>query len=281
MNSSMINAMVSMNGLQQKLDMLSDNIANVNTVGYKRKEATFEDLLNNTKQQPQAFNQPGRLTTLNFNQGWGSKLAMIQPNLEQGTVKTTDKDSDIAIEGNALFEVIVDGNDTRAYTRNGAFQLTVDANGDTILATAEGYPVVANVVEPGSQVPVERPIIVPEGYKLRVNADGTIQGVSNSGDTVELGSFKLVQATRPASLTQVADNLFTVANGINVNDVLQQVTPNGDNGIALRQGALEQSNVNLTDEMAELINVQRAYQLASRALTSSDTMMGLANSLRR
>lgn len=275
MNSSMINASVSMNALQQKLDMMADNIANVNTVGYKRKEATFEDLLNNTRTQPQAFNQPGRLTNLNFNQGWGSRLAMIQPNLQQGTIKTTDKDTDLAIEGNALFEVVVNGEGDRAYTRNGALQLTVTANGDTILATPEGYPVIANTAAG------EGPLVVPNGYKLRVNPDGTAEGVARDGSTIELGSIKLVQATRPAALTLVDDNLYEIADGINVADVLQNVTPDGENGIALRQGALEQSNVNLGDEMTELINVQRAYQLASRALTSSDTMMGLANGLRK
>ncbi|MGO4110649.1 flagellar hook-basal body protein [Paenibacillus sp. YAF4_2] len=275
MNSSMINASVSMNALQQKLDMLADNIANVNTVGYKRKEATFEDLLNNTSKQPEAFNQPGRLTSLNFNQGWGSRLSMIQPNLQQGTIKTTDKDTDLAIEGDALLEVTVNANGDRAYTRSGALQLTVDANGDTILATAEGYPVTA------STAAGEGPLVLPNGYKLRVNPDGTAQGVAKDGSTIELGSIKLVQATRPSGLTLVADNLYEIADGINVADVLQNVTPNGVNGIALRQGALEQSNVNLGDEMTDLINVQRAYQLAARALTSSDTMMGLANSLRK
>ncbi|CAM3348359.1 flagellar hook-basal body protein [Paenibacillus lupini] len=275
MNSSMINASVSMNALQQKLDMLADNIANVNTVGYKRKEATFEDLLNNTRRQPEEFNQPGRLTSLNFNQGWGSRLSMIQPNLQQGTIKTTDKDTDLAIEGDALFEVMVNGDGDRAYTRSGSLQLTVDANGDTILATAEGYPVMA------STAAGEGPLVLPNGYQLRVNPDGTAQGVAKDGSTIELGSIKLVQATRPSALTLVADNLYEIADGINVADVLQNVTPSGDNGIALRQGALEQSNVNLGDEMTELINVQRAYQLAARALTSSDTMMGLANSLRK
>ncbi|MUT65048.1 flagellar hook-basal body protein [Paenibacillus sp. NEAU-GSW1] len=275
MNSSMINAMVSMNGLQQKLDLMADNIANINTVGYKRKEATFQDLLNTMYEQPEAFNQTGRLTPLGFSQGWGSRLSIIQPNLEQGTITDTGRESDIAIQGNALFEVIVDGEGNRAYTRNGAFQLTVDGNGDTILATAEGYPVVATVAGR------EQRVVVPDGYKLRVNADGSLQGVATNGDTIDLGQLKLVQPTRPAALTPVADNLFAVADGINVDDVLQNITPNADNGVAVRQGALEQSNVNLSEEMTELINVQRAYQLAARAITSSDTMMGLANGLRR
>ncbi|WP_141506502.1 flagellar hook-basal body protein [Paenibacillus luteus] len=279
MNSSMINAMVSMNGLQQKLDLLADNIANVNTVGYKRKEATFEDLLTNLRSQPEAFNQPGRLTPMDFTQGWGSRMTAIQPNLSQGPLQGTDKDTDIAIEGNALFEVEVDGAGNRAYTRNGAFQLTVGANGDTILATEDGYPVVANVREPLTNRIVEGNIVLPQGFSLRVNTDGTVLGVS-SDRTVELGSIKLLKASRPAALTAVSDNLFVVANGINTGDVVQQIVPDSENLISLRQGSLEQSNVQLTDEMTELINVQRAYQLAARALSSSDTMMSLTNGLR-
>jgi len=278
MNASMINAMVSMNALQQKLDIIADNVANVNTVGYKKKEATFEDLLNNVKRQPGTFNQPGRLTPLNFNQGWGSKLTMIQPNLSQGPMKETGGPTDLAIEGNALFEVQVDGAGNRAYTRSGAFQLTMAANGDTILATENGYPVIANIPDGNGNI-VEGNIVLPAGYKLRVDADGTVLGVSSAG-TINLGSIKLLQATRPAALTAVADNLFAIATGINVDDVVQEIAPTLDNRVALRQGYLEQSNVEYVDEATELINVQRAYQLAARALSSSDTMMGLANTMR-
>ncbi|MCA0757514.1 flagellar hook-basal body protein [Paenibacillus sp. N4] len=279
MNSSMINAMVSMNGLQQKLDLLADNIANVNTVGYKRKEATFEDLLNNVRSQPGEFSQPGRRTPLDFMQGWGARMTMVQPNLSQGPLQGTDKTTDIAIEGNALFEVEVDDAGNRGYTRNGAFQLTVGENGDTILATEDGYPVVANVTDPVTGNVAEGHIVVPQGYELRVNPDGSVLGVS-SLRTIGLGSIKLLQSSRPAALTAVSDNLFVVAGGINVGDVVQEVIPDSENLISLRQGFLEQSNVVLTDEMTELINVQRAYQLAARALSSSDTMMGLANGLR-
>jgi flagellar basal-body rod protein FlgG len=216
---------------------------------------------------------------MNFNQGWGSKMTMVQPNLSQGPMQGTDKESDIAIEGNALFEVEVDTAGNRAYTRNGAFQLTVGANGDTILATEDGYPVVANVRDAATGNVVEGNIVVPQGYSLRVNPDGTVLGVS-SERTIELGSIKLLQASRPAALTAVSDNLFVIADGINVGDVVQEIVPDSDNHISLRQGYLEQSNVELTDEMTELINVQRAYQLAARALSSSDTMMSLANGLR-
>ncbi|MBJ6361902.1 flagellar hook-basal body protein [Paenibacillus sp. GCM10012307] len=276
MNSSMINAMVSMNGMQQKLDLLADNIANVNTVGYKRKEASFEDLLTNMKQQGDAFRQPVRLTPLGFNQGWGSRLTMVQPDMAQGPIQPSDNPYDIAIQGDALFEVQTSPDGNRAYTRSGSFQMTLDANGIAQLTTPDGYPVIAQL--PDGQ---EGPIRLPDGYTLRVQNNGELEGVSRDGfTTVQLGRMKLVQAMKPGVLTPVADNLFVVAEGLDREAVVRTVVPGENQEINLMQGYLEQSNVNLTNEMTELMIVQRAYQMSARALTSSDTMMGLANSLR-
>ena len=272
MNSSMINAMVSMNGLQQKLDILADNIANVNTVGYKRKEGNFEDLLTTLKQQPDSFSQPGRLTPLGFNQGWGSRLTNVQPDLTQGPLQQTDQPYDLAIEGNALFEVLVDNNGTRAYTRGGSFQTTFDANGANILTTREGYPI--------ASVNGERIEIPAEVHAVQIDAEGRLTGALASGERIDLGQLGMVQATKPGLLSQVSDNLFAIADGVNDGDVVQKITPGYTSGVSVRQGYVEQSNVNLTDEMTELINVQRAYQLSARALSSSDTMLGLANNLR-
>jgi len=272
MNSSMINAMVSMGGLQQKLDMLADNIANVNTAGYKRKVGTFEDLLTTMKQQPQGFTQPGRLTPLGFNQGWGSRLTMAQPDLSQGPLQQTNQPYDVAIEGDALFEVITDNAGNRAYTRDGAFQTTFDTNGNNILTTKDGYPVSA---ADGTRIEIPADV-----RSVRIEKDGSVVGLMGDGTDVRLGRIKLVQAVKPALLAQVADNLFTVPDGINRTDAIRDVQPGADNGISVQQGYVEQSNVNMTEEMTELINVQRAYQLSARALSSSDTMMGLANNLR-
>lgn len=269
MNGSMINAMVSMNGLQQKLDILADNIANVNTVGYKRKEGSFEDLLTNAKQQPNAFREPGRLSPMNYTQGWGSRLTAVTPDLSQGPLQQTNNGLDIAIEGNALYEVQTP--EGTAYTRNGAFQLSIQDNGSALLATSDGYPVMgAN----------DQPIVIPPNRSIRVNADGTVDAIAQDGAATPVGQLKLMQVTRPSMLTAVADNLYAVAEGVNVEGVLRTVTAGEGTAISLRQGFLEQSNVNLSSEMTELINVQRAYQLSARALSSSDSLMGLANSLR-
>ncbi|WP_127533489.1 flagellar hook-basal body protein [Paenibacillus kobensis] len=269
MNGSMINAMVSMNGLQQKLDIMADNIANVNTVGYKRKDATFQDLLTNMKVQTADFKEPGRLSPMNYTQGWGSRLVDIQPDLTQGPLKPTDNGLDIAIEGNALYQVqTLEG---MAYTRNGAFQLSLQADGRALLATSDGYPVMSEN---------DQLIVIPPNHEMRVTADGTVQAIAQDDTVTTVGKLKLMQVTRPMMLTAVADNLYAVADGVNVEDVLRTVTAGEGSDISVRQGFLEQSNVDLTSEMTELINVQRAYQLSARALTSSDTMMGLANSLR-
>jgi len=278
MNASMITAMSSMNALQQKLDLFADNIANVGTVGYKRKESSFEDLLTNMKAQPEAFQQSGRLTPLGYNQGWGAKMTEIVTNFTQGPLKETGLSTDFALEGNALFEVFADDAGNRAYTRNGAFHLTLDANGDNILTTENGQPIVAIITDANGNA-TEGRIVLPHGSEMQVAADGTVLGVSSQGSTV-LGRLKLLEVTRPDALTAVADNLFAVAGGINADEVVQAVVPSEENGIAVRQGFLEQSNVDFTQEMTELIIVQRAYQLAARAISSSDTMMGLANNMR-
>lgn len=279
MNSSMINAMVSMNAMQRKIDAIADNVANVDTIGYKRKQSSFEDLLTNVKEQPEAFRQDGRLTPMGYNQGWGARMSMLEINMSQGSIKQTGLSTDIAIQGNALFEVQTDDAGTRAFTRNGAFQLTVRANGDTILATAEGYPVIARVPDQFGNI-VEGPIVMPQGHTMRVDPDGTVIAVSDTGATRTLGSIKVLEVMRSAALTPVADNLFVVADGLNRDSVLQQVVPSEENRIALLQGSIEASNVELADEVTELLSVQRAYQLAARALSSSDTMMGLANTMR-
>ncbi|WP_328284470.1 flagellar hook-basal body protein [Paenibacillus tarimensis] len=271
----MINAMVSMGGLQQKLDMISDNIANANTAGYKRKDSTFQDLLTNVKQQEQAFEQPVRLTPLGYNVGWGSRLSAIQPDMTQGTVQQTGNAYDFAIQGSALFEVAVDDQGNRAYTRSGSFQLSIDRNNEQVLTTADGYPVIA-------QTPAgEGRIVVPAGYSARVDAYGNIQAVSPDGNTVNnLGQLKLVEPVKPGSLTATADNLYVIADGTDADQVVQRILPADTNDVRVMQGFLEQSNVDMTQEMSELMIVQRAYQMSARALSSSDTMMGLANNLR-
>jgi len=271
MNGSMINAMVAMNSSQQKLDLLADNIANVNTVGYKRKEASFQELLTTMTNQPEDFKQAGRFSPLGFSQGWGARLVNIKHDLSQGPLFQTNEPYDVAITGNALFEVMTDDAGGRGYTRNGAWQLTIDGN-ESYLTTKDGYPIMG---KDGNRIDIPE-----EAQAVRVNEDGSIEGKSAAGWDIQIGQLQLVRVVNPAMLSQVADNLYKVAPGINAADVLQEATAAADSELSIRQGYVEQSNVSLTDEMTELINVQRAYQLSARALSSGDTMLGLANNLR-
>jgi len=274
-NSSMIKALNSMNSYQMKLDLIADNVANSNTVGYKKKSAVFEDLLNTVKEQPDSFALDGRKAPLGFNQGWGSRVTGIATDFTQGTMKETGILTDLAIEGNALFQVQVDAAGTAAYTRDGSFQISINEAGEAILTTSQGYPVVATLPD-GTQ----GRIVVPEGYAMQVQADGSVNAVDELGAAIPLGRIRLVEAVRPDALVQAADNLFALAAGVDADQAVAEVVPNTDNRLAIRQGYVEQSNVDLSTEMTDMIRVQRAYQLAARALSSSETMMQIANNLR-
>ena len=279
MNNSMISAAASMGAMQQKLDILADNISNINTDGYKRKNAVFEDILTNIQPHEDSFLLEGRRSPLGFTQGWGARVVAQTLDMTQGPLKATGLETDVAIEGNALFEVrsgmTIDSE--RAFTRQGAFQLMPTENGNRILVTNSGYPVVA------SNGTTDTFVNVPEGYKLTIADDGTITATSPDNlDSQQLGSLKLVEVLKPELLQAVADNMYGVPIDVNAGDVVQTVTatPNRTDGVAIRQGSLEQSNVSLADEMADLVTVQRAYQLNARALTSADQMMQMATDLR-
>lgn len=266
--------MNSMSAYQNKIDIISDNVANMDTIGYKKKTSVFADLLNTTKNQPESFELEGRLTPNGFTQGWGSRIVALVPDFTQGVLKQTNLSTDIAIEGRGLFEIQVDEAGTIAYTRDGSFQVSINGEGQAILATTQGYPVVATLAD-GSQ----GSIVIPEGYNMQVQNDGTVLAVNNL-ETLTLGRINVVNPIRPEAMTQVADNLYAISEGLNAEDVVQRIVPGTDNSVSLKQGYLEQSNVDLTVETTDLIRVQRAYQLASRALTSSDTMMQITNNLR-
>lgn len=279
MNNSMISASVTLGSLQQKLDILADNIANANTVGYKRKTAIFEDILTSIQPQEKDFELSGRRTPLGFQQGWGARIATMQLDLTQGVLQMTGNATDVAVEGNGLFEVRTGGSldSPRAFTRHGSFQLLSTGNGDRILMTNTGYPVIA---EDGG---ADSFIVVPQGYDLSIDADGRLLAVGKEGEgSIDLGRLKLMQAAKPELLQSIADNLYGVPENINIEDVVTNVTQLSAEatGIAVRQGFVENSNVSLPDELTDLMNVQRAYQLSARALSSAEQMMGMANNLR-
>ncbi|MFD1852152.1 flagellar hook-basal body protein [Oceanobacillus bengalensis] len=276
MSRMMIQAAVTMNQLQNKLDVIGNNMANSQTTGYKAREAQFSSLL---FQQMDNLNTPenaeGRLTPDGIRIGAGARLGSINSNFGQGNIVTTDRALDTALLGrNHYFQIQVTTNDVTEtrYTKDGAFYLSpVEGNQSVMLTTSDGNPVLGE----------NGPIIFADGFdNIDIRENGQVV-VERAGQTEVAGTLAVVEAVRPEVLEATGENMFRLpdlnALGYNINEVLRQAP---QNGALLQSNALEQSNVDLSKEMTELIMTQRSYQFNSRTISMGDQMMGLVNSLR-
>ncbi|WP_410512631.1 flagellar hook-basal body protein [Paenibacillus sp. BR2-3] len=272
MNNSTIGAAVSMSSLQQRLDIIADNIANVNTNGYKSKEGSFEDVLTRVQQQSDDYALTGRSMPLGFNMGFGVRVPTISNNWEEGTLKETGSPTDLALQGNGLFGVQVNG--ATAYTRQGNFHFTPDTTNpeNMVLVDNTGNPVLNTD---------RTPITVPVGMSVAIDETGQVLMKRNENDpAVVAGSIMIVEPSSRASLQAVDGNFYVLADGVTEQQAFVQRAAGEASAVGVRSGWLEQSNVDLSKEMTEMMQIQRTYQLAARALTSSDQMQGLANNLR-
>ena len=248
-------AKTGMEGQQTKLDSISNNLANVGTNGFKRGGVVFEDLMyQNLRQSGAASSEQSQLPT-GLQVGLGVRAAGTTRNFSQGSLQQTGQNYDIAIKGNGFFQIqLPDG--TTGYSRDGGFQ--VDANGQ--LVTNAGY-----VVQPGITIPAN-------ALSVTIAQDGTVQ-VTTPGNTAKpntVGQLQLASFVNPAGLEPKGQNLYgeTAASG----------TPNAgapnSNGLgALQQGFVEGSNVNVVEELVSMIATQRAYELNSKAIQTSDQML--------
>jgi flagellar basal-body rod protein FlgG len=247
-------AKTGMEGQQSKLDAISNNLANVGTNGFKRAGVVFEDLMyQNLRQAGAAEGEQGQLPTgLQF--GLGVRVAATTRNFTQGTLQQTGNTLDMAVKGQGFFQVQMPDGGT-GYTRDGAFQ--VDATGQ--LVTKEGYPVL-----PGITVPTQ-------ALGITVAADGTVSAtLPGQADPLPLGQLQLVNFVNPAGLEPRGQNLYT--------ETAASGNPNagapGTNGLGtLLQGFVEGSNVNVVEELVSMIATQRAYELNSKAIQTSDQML--------
>ncbi|MPS30383.1 MULTISPECIES: flagellar basal-body rod protein FlgG [Pigmentiphaga] len=239
---------------QTQLDVISNNLANVSTNGYKRSRAVFEDLLYQTMrpagtQTTQQNQVPAGLTL-----GTGSRPVATVRNYSQGALQQTSSSFDLSVNGAGFFQVqLPDG--TLAYTRDGSFQ--IDSQGQ--LVTNNGL-----VIDPG--------IVVPEGVKeVAIGQDGVVTAtVAGQTQPVQLGQLQLATFINPPGLQPLGQNLFgeTAASGVPV------VNVPGLNGAGLiNQGYVEASNVNVVEELVGMIQTQRAYEINSRAITTADQML--------
>jgi len=240
---------------QTQLDVIANNLANVSTNGFKRARAVFEDLLYQTMRQPGAQSSQQTQIPTGLQLGTGARPVSTARIFTQGNLQKTDNTLDVAINGNGFFQVLLpDG--TTAYTRDGSFQK--DNQGQIV--TADGYPVQPNITIPANALTVT------------VGTDGTVSVTqAGSAATTQIGSIQVATFINPAGLQSIGQNLYleTAASGT--------PTPNtpGTNGAGIvNQGYVETSNVNVAEELVTMIQTQRAYELNSKVVSTSDAMLG-------
>jgi flagellar basal-body rod protein FlgG len=239
---------------QTQMDVISNNLANVSTSGFKRSRAVFEDLLYQNIRQAGAQTSQQTLSPTGLQLGTGVKPVSTERIFTQGNLQQTSNDKDVAIQGQGFFQVLMpDG--TTAYTRDGSFQM--DNQGQ--LVTSSGYP-----IQPAITVPTN-------AQSLTVGRDGVVTvTLPGSTATTQIGAIQLATFINPAGLQSKGENLYveTTASG-NPN-----TTAPGSNGAGtLSQGYVETSNVNVVEELVGMIQTQRAYEINSKAITTSDQML--------
>jgi flagellar basal-body rod protein FlgG len=240
---------------QMQLDTISHNLANVGTNGYKRAHAQFEDLLYQNLRQAGAQETQTNTLPTGLQLGTGVRPVGTSRNFSQGNLNRTENPLDMAISGNGFFQVTMpDGGTT--YTRDGA--LRVDAQGQ--LVTANGYPVSPAITLPANSTSVT------------VGADGIVTAITPGNATpVQVGQLQTASFVNPAGLDPQGQNLFreTAASGT------PTVGTPGLNGHGtISQGYVETSNVNVVEELVSMIQTQRAYEINSKAISTSDQMLG-------
>ncbi|MEK4951701.1 flagellar hook-basal body protein [Bacillus sp. FSL W8-1127] len=274
MNRIMINATNTLGQLQKQLDVISNNLANADTNGFKSREATFSDLLvQQFQNQLHPNREMGRMTPEGIRLGTGAKLAQTKMNTKLGPIQTTGRSLDLALTNeNQYFKVLVqeNGREEIRFTRNGAFYLSPVNGNQVMLVTAEGYPVLDEQ---------NRPVQLNRQAGQNITVDKTGRLSVGGGQAVNLG---IVSIERPQYLEQKGNNLLGLPadSTVAIGEVARDLTGALRSEISVQQGALEKSNVDISKEMTDMINVQRSYQFQSRSVTLGDQMMGLVNSLR-
>jgi len=242
---------------QRRLDTIANNVANVNSAAYKSARLDFKDALYTAGIVPASPRTPDG----NQQKGHGVMIAGIAKDFSTGIMQATDRSLDIAIEGEGFFEV-GDRNGNTYFTRNGAFDISAEADG-RYLVNGEGLYVHDSN---GNR------ISIPYGIEtISIGTDGTISFTADEAETtISLGVYTFRNIT----------GLMSAGNGTYTESVASGVKIPANNTV-IRQGVLEGSNVNLAEEMTRLIRTQRAFQLASRALTTADQMEEIANNMKR
>ncbi|GAA7144515.1 flagellar basal-body rod protein FlgG [Helicobacter pylori] len=259
---SLYSATSGMLAQQTHIDTTSNNIANVNTTGFKKSRADFNDLFYQAMQYAGTNTSNTTLSPDGMEVGLGVRPSAITKMFSQGSPKETENNLDVAIMGKGFFQVqLPDG--TTAYTRSGNFKLDEQGN----LVTSEGYLLIPQITLP------------EDTTQVNIGVDGTVsvtQGLQTTSNVI--GQITLANFVNPAGLHSMGDNLFSITNASG-----EAIVGNPDSqGLGkLRQGFLELSNVRLVEEMTDLITAQRAYEANSKSIQTADAMLQTVNSLKR
>ncbi|QDU72368.1 flagellar basal-body rod protein FlgG [Mucisphaera calidilacus] len=259
-------AATGLTSLSTSLDVIANNLANVNTPGFKSSRVNFEDLIYEHREQPGVENANGDQRPAGLQVGLGVKVSNTQYDFSPGSPIETEQDLDLMIAGAGFFEVEIvteDGGGV-GFTRAGNFN--VNADGEMVLGTRDGYRLV-----PG--------ITIPEGtVSVEVASDGTVYAVDPENDLQEIGQIQLTNFINSAGLKSIGGNIYveTAASGPPV-----QGTPGEGNLGTIEQGFIENSNVNMVRELVSLIKTQRAFELNSQTIQAADSALEVVGNLRR
>ncbi|MBI2298651.1 MAG: flagellar basal-body rod protein FlgG [Armatimonadetes bacterium] len=251
-----------MTAQQLNVDVIANNLANVNTAGFKRSRVDFQDVLYQTARVPGSASARGSQLPTGIQVGLGTRPGAVYKLFSQGTFQATGNNLDVAIEGDGFIQVVLPDGST-AYTRDGGLKLDTQGR----IVTSDG-----NAIEPEITVP-------PEATEVSIGADGRV-GVTLPGQIQpqNVGQIQLASFVNPAGLSSIGRNLFqaTASSGDP-----QTGAPGERNLGRLVQGYVEQSNVDVVQEMVQMIVAMRAYEVNSKAIQTSDEMLQVANNVRR
>jgi flagellar basal-body rod protein FlgG len=258
MDASMWVAKTGLDAQNTRMNVISNNLANVNTTGYKRQRAVFEDLLYQNVRQVGGQTSANTVSPTGLMLGTGVRIIATEKNNAQGNMITTQNALDLAVSGDGFFQVLQpDG--SLAYTRDGSFK--VSPTGQVV--TANGA-----LLQPALTIP-------PTAQSITVGTDGTVSAaLSGTTTTTVLGNLTLARFANPAGLASLGQNLMSATNA---SGQLQQLKPGTVGAGVIVQGSLEASNVNVVEEMVNMIETQRAYEVNSKAIAASDDMLKFLN----
>ena len=254
MLSSLWIAKTGLDAQQTRMDVISNNLANANTTGFKSSRASFQDLMYQNRSQPGGQTTEQTQSPSGLMLGTGVRVVGTEKLFTQGSVAQTGNSLDVAIQGRGFLQVSKpDG--TIAYTRDGS--LHTDANGQVV--TADGYPLSPAITLPSNV------------QSITIGNDGTVSATTNgSAAAVQVGTLQLADFVNPAGLQPEGDNLYVETSSSGS----PQTGQPGLNGMGtLLQGSLESSNVNVVEEMVNMIETQRTYEMNSKAISSTDQML--------